>query len=82
MQDLSHLAANGPWVTSQAGGNMVSSNDQAMTGPGSEPVDPLPDREHQGEPKVTFTQSVPLGTIPGRGPEPFHPTSVTWKDTP
>lgn len=53
MRDLSSLAANGPWVTSQAGGNMTSSNEQAMTGKGTKPVDPLPDRDHQGDPHVT-----------------------------
>ncbi len=82
MQDLSALARNGPWVTSQAGGNMISSNEQAMTGPGSEPVDPLPDRDRQGDPHVTYTGDVPVGTAPARRPAPFNPAAVTWKETP
>ena len=38
--------------TSQAGGNMMSSNRLAMTSPGSPPVDPLPPAKDQGEPDV------------------------------
>lgn len=79
VQDLSHLAANGPWATSQAGGNMVSSNEQAMTGPGSPPVDPLPDRDHQGDPHVSFTEDVALGTPPPRAAKPFAASPVAWK---
>jgi hypothetical protein len=32
---------------------MTSSNARAMTAPGTQPVDPLPDRAHQGDPTVT-----------------------------
>ena len=41
MQDLSKLAADSMWVTSQAGGNMLAGNEKAMTAPGSQPVDNL-----------------------------------------
>lgn len=57
MKDLSSLLPSDPITalapTSQAGGNMMSDSKQAMTAPGSEPVDPLPDRSDQGNPKVT-----------------------------
>jgi hypothetical protein len=81
MQDLSSLAKNGPWVTSQAGGNMMSSTEQALTAPGSVPVDPLPDREHQGEPSLDMSASVPVGTAGKRKPTAYTPTPVAWKDT-
>ena len=61
MQDLSSVLPGDPITalvpTSQAGGNMMSSNKQAMTAPGSEPVDPLPDRSEQGNPKVDVSGS-------------------------
>ena len=79
MQDLSDLAANGPWVTSQAGGNMMSSNEQAMTAPGSPPADPLPDREHQGDPTVTLTDN-PRTVMVDNGAG-FTPSPVAWQDT-
>lgn len=34
---------------------MVSSNAQALTAPGSRPVDPLPDRADQGDPSIEAT---------------------------
>lgn len=78
MQDLSGMAANGPWVTSQAGGNMMSSTEQAMTGPGSPPADPLPDREHQGDPKVTLAAKPRAVLEHGTS---YSPSAVAWKDT-
>jgi hypothetical protein len=47
------MAANGPWITSQAGGNQTSSNQLAMTAPGTQPVDHLADRVTQADPTVT-----------------------------
>jgi hypothetical protein len=79
MQDLSGEARFGPWATSQAGGNMVSSNEQAMTAPGSQPSDPLPDREHQGDPAVQASATLPVGTAPSRLPMAYQPVPVTWK---
>lgn len=62
MQDLSHLAENSITATSQAAGNMLSSNAQAMTAPGSEPVDPLPDRARQDDPNLTQSgPDLPVG---------------------
>ena len=59
MEDLSSIFARlgGDPITalaptSQAAGNMQSSPRLAMTARGSEPVDPLPDRDHQGDPTV------------------------------
>jgi hypothetical protein len=79
MQDLSAMAKNGPWVTSQAGGNMMSSNEQAMTAPGSPPADPLPDREHQGDPAVTVVDKPRAVMTTGSA---FAPSPLAWKDTP
>lgn len=47
--------------TSQAGGNMMSSNGYAMTAPGGEPTDPLPDRAKQGNVKVDAQTTLPPG---------------------
>lgn len=84
-QDLSELSRNSMWPTSQAAGNMTSNADEAMTAPGSEPVDPLPDRDHQGNPTVklgTARQPGDDGKPSARGtagdpglPEP------SWKST-
>ena len=81
MQDLSHLAANSIVPTSQAGGNMMSSNDLAMTAPGSRPVDPLPDRDKQGDPHLDVPAATPVGTSPARRPGSYSPAPVSWKDT-
>lgn len=82
MKDLSNLARDSMTVTSQAGGNMSSSNEQAMTAPGSEPVDPLPDREHQGDPKLDIGPEMAVGTDgkrqPGTG---YTPAPRQWKTT-
>ena len=66
MQDLSHLATNSLTVSSMAAGNMVSSNEQAMTAPGSRPVDPLPGREDQGGPNPGMGAHGAVGTAKGR----------------
>lgn len=50
------------WVTSQAGGNMVSSNEDAFTAPGSQPVDKLTDRDVQSDPHVEVPPEMPPGT--------------------
>jgi hypothetical protein len=81
MQDLSHLAAGSITATSQAGGNMMSSNDLAMTAPGSQPVDPLPDRDKQGRPELDVPAATPVGTAAARKPTSYSPSPVSWKDT-
>ena len=80
MKDLSSLAADALTVSSMAAGNMVSSNEHAMTAPGSRPVDPLPDRTDQGDPALDIPGPRPVGDT-GR-PEPGHsysPAPLTWK---
>jgi hypothetical protein len=52
VQDLSHLAADSMWPTSQEGGNMMSGRPGAMSAPGSQPVTPLPPAKDQGTPHV------------------------------
>ena len=81
MQDLSRLADGALTVSSMAAGNMVSSNEQAMTAPGSRPVDPLPDRANQGNPALDIGAEMPVGR-PARHPQPgsYSPSSVTWKE--
>ena len=81
MIDLSGEARFGPWVTSQAAGNMISSNERAMTAPGSQPADPLPDRDHQGDPTVEFSDTLPVGTPPVRLSHQYQPAALTWRMT-
>ena len=52
MPDLSSLAADSMWPTSQEGGNMMSARPGAMSAPGSQPVTPLPPAKDQGTPHV------------------------------
>ena len=81
MKDLSSLAADSMWVTSQEGGNLVHDNSGAMTAPGSKPVTPLPPAEDQPDPTVALAEALKPGT-PARHPKPsasFSPTAVTWK---
>lgn len=80
MQDLSALAKDSMWVTSEAAGNMTSSNEKAMTAPGSRPVDPLPDRDDQGDPTVDLGSPKPptVGTTGGG----YTPSPVAWKAAP
>lgn len=84
MEDLSDLAKNSMWVTSEEAGNMMSGRHAAMSAPGSDPVTPLPPAKDQGEPKVTFTNSnqIEPGTPPGRlrGGRPEPPDWSTHAD--
>jgi hypothetical protein len=79
MQDLSPLAKDSMWVTSQAAGNMTSSTEKAMTAPGSRPVDPLPDRASQGDPSVDLGDALPVGTPPRKTDDSYRPGPVSWK---
>ena len=77
MKDLSSLAADSMWVTSQAAGNMTSSTEKALTAPGSRPVDPLPDRADQGDPTGDLgEQKPPTVGATGSG---YSPSPVSWK---
>lgn len=58
------------WPTSQAGGNMIARSDEAMTAPGSQPVDNLDDHlsEVHEEPAVENTNKTPIS--PGTSGKP------------
>lgn len=95
MEDLSRLLPGDPVTalapTSQAGGNMMSSNRQAMTAPGSDPTDPLPPAKDQGDPKIGSIK-LPKGPpgpwqtrpkddgAPDSG-EHYSPPPPAWKKT-
>jgi hypothetical protein len=82
MKDLSQMARNGPWITSQAGGNMTSSTAGAMTAQGSQPVDPLPDRSKQGDPELAMSDTVPVGGPPNRITETYVASAIVWTAIP
>lgn len=70
--------------TSQAGGNMMSSNEYAMTAPGGEPTDPLPDRSKQGHVKVDAQSKLPPGEDgkpQAKGEDWSPPGAPAWKST-
>jgi hypothetical protein len=73
MDDLSRLAVNSITASSMAAGNMTSSNATAMTAPGTEPVDPLPDREQQGDPHLTPISHARTVIISGDNPQRYAP---------
>ena len=81
MRDLSALATDSMWVTSQEGGNLVHDNSGAMTAPGSRPVTPPTPAADQSDPTVDLGTPRKAGTQ-ARHPRPstsFSPTAVTWK---
>lgn len=84
MQDLSHLADGSLTVTSQAGGNMMSGRNKAMSAPGSQPVDPLPPAKEQGDPVLDEPSKQ---TRPGDDGKPrakagdYRPPAPAWKNT-
>jgi hypothetical protein len=65
------------WVTSQAAGNMTASNEQAMTAPGSQPVDPLPPAKDQGDPTVQVPAAKP--PVVAKHGDGYTPSPVSWK---
>lgn len=80
MQDLSSLAKDSLWVTSQEGGNMMSGRPAAMSAPGSPPVTPLPPTKDQGTPKVTMSGPEISPGDTGK-PEPkttWNPPKPSW----
>ena len=56
--------------TSQAGGNMLASNENAMTAPGSQPVDNLQDHQSQvlEDPSIEVSNKAPIA--PGTDGKP------------
>lgn len=83
MQDLSSLARDSMWATSQEAGNMMSGRPAAMSAPGSPPVTPLPPAKDQGVPEVTDSgPEIP----PGDDGKPkaragYSPVPPAWKPT-
>lgn len=74
-------ATKGMWATSQSAGNRVSSPDDAMTAPGSQPVDPEISAEHQSDPTVDLGQQTAGGRHLDRGDSPGGPGSPSWTGT-
>jgi hypothetical protein len=70
MQDLSSLAKDSMWVTSQAGGNMLASSEKAMTAPGSQPVDNLDDHQSAVHEDPTVEDSNAEQITPGTSGKP------------
>jgi hypothetical protein len=79
MQDLSSLAADGPWVGSMAATNTVTKT-QPFSGGGT------PSESTAGEPAGNpergttdkLATSIPPGRIKGSA---YSPSPVSWKDT-
>ena len=84
MQDLSGLplAKTALWVSSMSGGNTTSSNANAMSAPGSVPVDPMPAAKDAADPAVGPMEDVPVGSPPRHIGDSYTPSPVTWKGTP
>lgn len=83
-RDLSSLAEDSLWPTSQAGGNMQSSARLAMTAPGSDPVDPLHDRAQQGDPTIPLGGRMPPGEDgkdQASGQATYRPARPGWGRT-
>lgn len=78
MQDLSHLAADSPWITSQEGGNIVHDNSGAGAGPGTVPVTPMPAVENQADPHVTAIDKPRSVLTAGSA---YVPSPAVWKET-
>ena len=81
-QDLSSLAKDSIWPSSQAAGNMTSSSREAMTAPGSSPVDPIPDRNKQGDPSILLGPQMPVSDDGKPQPDvSYTPNPVRWGKT-
>jgi hypothetical protein len=80
-RDLSRLADNAITATSQAAGNMMSSNATAMTAPGSQPVSPLPPAADQDTPNLTMTSQLEPGHSGKEDPRPgdWNPPAPAWR---
>jgi len=84
VQDLSNLplAKTALWVSSMSGGNTTSSNANAMSAPGSVPVDPMPNAKDVADPAVGPMQDIPVGKLAETISESYSPSPVSWKGTP
>lgn len=78
-RDLSGLLHDDPITaltpTSQAAGNMMSSNKAAMTAPGGIPVDPLPPSKDQGDVEIDVAGPVVKVSTSGKPPDKAGPLS-------
>jgi hypothetical protein len=82
VQDLSRLAEDSMWVTSQGAGNMTSGRPRAMSAPGSKPVDPLPEAKEQEDPHVELGPPRPVGRNGKREPGHALPSgTAAWSKT-
>lgn len=85
-RDLSDLARDSMWVTSQAAGNRQSKPDNAMTAPGSSPVDRELPEDQMADPAVEVGPAIPPGTDgkprAGAGGHAAVPPSWTRTTTP
>ncbi|HXJ26521.1 MAG TPA: hypothetical protein VNH17_12510 [Streptosporangiaceae bacterium] len=82
MQDLSKLAEDSMWPTSQAAGNRQSKPDKAMTAPGSSPVDRELDTANLADPHVELDPPMPPGTDgkpQASGQAGYSPAPAAWK---
>jgi len=82
--DISELADGSLTASSMAAGNMTASNRQAMTAPGSPPVDPLPPAADQGDPTVRLGSEMPVSTDgkpQASGQAPYTAGPVRWGKT-
>lgn len=78
MRDLSDLAKDAMWVTSQEGGGLVHDNTPAFSAPGTEPATPMPDKAEMANPTVTPAgERLPTGTPPRRI-EAYTPSAAKW----
>ncbi len=84
IEDLSKLAKDSMWSSSQAAGNMTSSNEEAMTAPGSPPVDPVQPAADQGDPTVKLGAPMKTGTDgkpQASSQASYNPSPVRWGST-
>lgn len=79
MEDLSRLSEGSLAVSSMSGGNTVSTNEAALTAPGSPPVDAMPNQSSQADPTLTLTAKHVSVYEHGTG---YAPSAPAWKDTP
>jgi hypothetical protein len=87
-QDLSNLALKSLAVTSQEGGNMRASNEDAMTAPGSQPVDVMESAGHyfSNDPTIEMTNDTQIkpgtdGKPSARSGSGHAPGAPNWGKT-
>jgi len=87
-QDLSNLALKSLAVTSQEGGNMRASSEEAMTAPGSQPVDVMESAGHyfSNDPTIEMTNDTQIkpgtdGKPKARGTAAPAPGAPDWGKT-